>query len=94
MSIPDEVVTKAGYADYNGEVVCDFITDDLLRAALEAVVPDLTAKLRAEVAFQKARAEYFKYAPEIEDDPEGVQELVEEMRAARRALQLIRRGQG
>ncbi len=39
-----------------------------------------------EVAYYKARAAYFKYVPEIENDPEGVQELVEEMRAARKAF--------
>ena len=30
-------------------------------------------------------------APEIENDPEGVQALVEEMRKARAALQVIKR---
>lgn len=43
-------------------------------------------KLAAEIAYQKARAAYFKYVPEIENDPEGVQELVVEMRAARKAF--------
>lgn len=56
------------------------------QAALEAAAPHMLAKLTAEVAYYKARAAYFKYVPEIEHDPEGVQVLVEEMRAARLAF--------
>lgn len=58
------------------------ITPHSARLAAEAEV----AKLTAEVAYQKARAAYFKYVPEIEEDPEGVQALVEEMRDAREAF--------
>lgn len=54
--------------------------------ALAVVQAAEYAKLTAEVAYQKARAAYFKYVPEIEHDPEGVQALVVEMRAAREAF--------
>jgi hypothetical protein len=52
-------------------------------AGVEPIYKAEIQKLTAEVAYQKARAAYFKYVPEIEHDPEGVQALVEEMRAAR-----------
>jgi hypothetical protein len=64
-----------------------------MRATLEAAAPHMlnglaaslgdatgeVIKLRAEVAYQKARAAYFKYAPEIDHDPEGVNELANEV---------------
>lgn len=56
---------------------------DAARRALEAAAPFITVKLAAEVEYQKARAAYFKYFPEIDYDPEGVQELLEVMRRAR-----------
>lgn len=39
MNVPDKAVEAAGYAELNGEVVCNFISEDLLRAALEAAAP-------------------------------------------------------
>jgi hypothetical protein len=44
MEIPDELVTAAGYAQVDERVVCDFIGEDLLRAALAVAFPSLMAK--------------------------------------------------
>jgi hypothetical protein len=41
--------------------------------------------LELEVEYQKARAAYFKYAPEIEHDPEGVRALADEVLRLTRA---------
>jgi len=55
-----------------------------MQVGLEAAAPIMLAKVTAEVDYYKARAAYFKYVPEVENDPEGVQNLREEMRAARK----------
>lgn len=40
----------------------------------------------AKAAYQQARAEYFKYAPEIVHDPEGVRALADELLRLGRAM--------
>lgn len=91
MSISEEAVVagaKAMDAYWGGRYAPDEVEElrGEVTAMLEAAAPIILAKLTAEVAYYKARAAYFKYVPEIENDPEGVQALVEEMRAARKAF--------
>lgn len=54
-----------------------------LMAALEAAAPHMMAGPIADAAYQKARAEYYRYAPEVDHDPEGVERLRLEMRRLR-----------
>ena len=54
MNISDEAVTAAGYAESHGEIVFDFINQNLLRAALEAAAPYLMAEALTDAA-QEAR---------------------------------------
>lgn len=54
-----------------------------IRTLLTAAAPFIAAPLEAEVAYQMARAAYFKYVPEIDQDPEGVARLRAAMREAR-----------
>jgi len=54
-----------------------------LTKALEAAAPHIMADTTAELAYQNARAEYYRYAPEIEFDPTGVALLAAEMRKLR-----------
>lgn len=91
MRISEEAVVagaKAMDAYWGGRYAPDEVEElrGEVTAMLEAAAPIMLAPLAAEVAYYKARAAYFKYVPEIEHDPEGVQELVEEMRAARKAF--------
>lgn len=52
---------------------------DEAKDLLEAALPHVLAEQSARLAYQAARAEYFRYAPEIEHDPEGVKLLADEM---------------
>ncbi|WP_456505835.1 hypothetical protein [Arthrobacter sp. UYCu723] len=68
------------FAPIAGEVMPDAAA--LPEADLQPHIQQI-ATLSAGLAYQTARAEYFRYAPEIEFDPEGVVRLRAEMRKLR-----------